>query len=109
MEKLLLEIGAEEIPAGYIAPALSAMQTLLTEKLAAARIDHGNVRTYGTPRRLAIEIDAIAPKQRSESKELMGPPASVGFNDAGQPTMAAQKFAEKAGVPLSRLKRKTTQ
>ena len=108
MEKMLLEIGAEEIPAGYIAPALRAMQTLLTEKLAAARIDHGSVRTFGTPRRLAIEIDAMAPKQRSESKEVMGPPARIGFDDAGQPTVAAQKFAEKAGVPLSRLKRKVT-
>ena len=108
MEKLLLEIGAEEIPAGYIAPALHAMQTLLTAKLAAARIDHGRVRTFGTPRRLAIEIDAMAPKQRSESREIMGPPARIGFDDAGQPTMAAEKFAEKAGVPLSRLKRKVT-
>ncbi len=108
MEKLLLEIGAEEIPAGYITPALRAMQTLLTEKLAVARIDHGSVRIFGTPRRLAIEIDAMAPKQRSESKEVMGPPARIGFDDAGQPTMAAQKFAEKAGVPLSRIKRKVT-
>ena len=108
MEKLLLEIGAEEIPAGYITPALGAMLTLLTEKLAAARIDHGSVRTFGTPRRLAIEIDAMAPKQRSESKEVMGPPARIGFDDAGQFTMAAQKFAEKAGVPLSRIKRKVT-
>ena len=32
MEKLLLEIGAEEIPAGYIEPALHAMQVQLTEK-----------------------------------------------------------------------------
>ena len=47
MEKLLLEIGAEEIPAGYIVPALQALQTLLADKLAAARIDHGATRTYG--------------------------------------------------------------
>lgn len=108
MEKLLLEIGAEEIPAGYIAPALQAMQVQLTEKLAAARIAHGAIRTFGTPRRLAIEIDNMAPKQRSESIEVMGPPARVGFDEGGKPTVAAQKFAEKAGVPLSRLKRKVT-
>ena len=108
MEKLLLEIGAEEIPAGYIAPALQALQTLLTAKLAAARIDHGNVRTFGTPRRLAVEIDAVAPKQRSEATEILGPPARVGFDADGKPTVAAQKFAEKAGVPVSRLKRKQT-
>ena len=108
MEKLLLEIGAEEIPAGYIAPALQAMQVQLTEKLAAARIAHGAIRTFGTPRRLAIEIDGMAPKQRSESIEVMGPPARVGFDEDGKPTVAAQKFAEKAGVPISRLRRKVT-
>ncbi len=108
MEKLLLEIGAEEIPAGYITPALQAMQVQLTEKLAAARIAHGAIRTFGTPRRLAIEIDGMAPKQRSESIEVMGPPARVGFDEDGKPTVAAQKFAEKAGVPISRLRRKVT-
>jgi len=109
MEKLLLEIGAEEIPAGYIAPALKALQASLTEKLSAARIDHGNIKTFGTPRRLAITIDDMAAKQRSESTEVLGPPARIGFDDEGKPTMAAEKFAEKAGVPLSRLKRKVTE
>jgi glycyl-tRNA synthetase beta chain len=108
MEKLLLEIGAEEIPAGYIAPALQALQTLLTDKLAAARIDHGPMRAFGTPRRLAVEIDDVAPKQRSESTEILGPPVRVGFDADGQPTVAAEKFAEKAGVPVHRLKRKQT-
>jgi glycyl-tRNA synthetase beta chain len=50
----------------------------------------------------------MAPKQRSESIEVMGPPARVGFDEDGKPTVAAQKFAEKAGVPLSRLRRKVT-
>lgn len=109
MEKLLLEIGAEEIPAGYLIPALQAMQKALTEKLSAARIDHGPIRTFGTPRRLSVTIDDVAPKQRSESTEIMGPPARVGFDANDQPTVAAQKFAEKAGVPLNRLKRKVTE
>ena len=108
MEKLLLEIGAEEIPAGYIAPALQAMQTLLKDKLTAARIEHGAMRSFGTPRRLAVEVDALAPKQRSESTELLGPPVNVGFDADDKPTVAAQKFAEKAGVPVHRLKRKAT-
>jgi glycyl-tRNA synthetase beta chain len=81
----------------------------LTDKLAAARIDHGAMRTFGTPRRLAVEIDEVAPKQRSESTEILGPPVRVGFDAAGRPTVAAEKFAEKAGVPVSRLKRQQTE
>ena len=46
MEKLLLEIGAEEIPAGYIEPALKALSTNLKNKLSAARITHGEARIY---------------------------------------------------------------
>ncbi len=109
MEKLLLEIGAEEIPAGYIGPALAAMETMLTQKLAHARIDHGAIRTFGTPRRLAIEISDVAAKQRSESSEALGPPVNVAYDAEGQPTMAARKFAEKLGVPVSRLKQTQTE
>jgi glycyl-tRNA synthetase beta chain len=109
MEKLLLEIGAEEIPAGYIEPALAAMQTMLTQKLAQARIDHGAMRTLGTPRRLAVEISDVAVKQRSESSEALGPPVNVAYDAEGQPTMAARKFAEKLGLPVSRLKRTQTE
>jgi glycyl-tRNA synthetase beta chain len=108
MEKLLLEIGAEEIPAGYIEPALAAMQTMLAQKLAHARIDHGAMRTFGTPRRLAIQISNVATKQRSESSEALGPPVNVAYDGQGQPTMAARKFAEKLGLPVSRLKKTRT-
>lgn len=49
METLLLEIGTEEIPAGYIEPALRALAAALHEKLAEARIEHGTIKTFGTP------------------------------------------------------------
>ncbi|MBL0715246.1 MAG: glycine--tRNA ligase subunit beta [Desulfosarcina sp.] len=104
MEKLLVEIGAEELPAGYIEPALAAMARMLARKLENARIDHAAIRTFGTPRRLAIEVSDVADKQRSASNEVLGPPVKVAFDAGGQPTMAAQKFAEKVGIPVSRLK-----
>ena len=109
MEKLLLEIGAEEIPAGYIAPALAAMKTMLTQKLAHARVNHGEIRTFGTPRRLAVEIKDVATKQRSETTEELGPPVKVAYDGTGEPTMAARKFAEKLGLPVSRLKKTRTE
>jgi glycyl-tRNA synthetase beta chain len=58
METILLEIGCEEIPAGYIEPALSFLSSTLTQKLSDARIDHGKSMIYGTPKRLAVEIHA---------------------------------------------------
>lgn len=103
MDNLLLEIGAEEIPAGYIEPALAALAANLQQRLAAARITHGAVTTYGTPRRLAVRVEQVAAKQKPLSTDVLGPPVKVAFDAAGHPTMAAKKFAEKVGLPVSRL------
>ena len=65
MDNLLLEIGTEEIPAGYIQPALTFLSSSLLKKLTDARIEHGNARVYGTPRRLAVRVESVARKQKS--------------------------------------------
>jgi len=108
MDTLLLEVGTEEIPAGYIYPALTAMAAALQEKMNNARIEHGSVEVYGTPRRLAVRIEKVAAKQLPLKTELTGPPVKVGFDESGKPTMAARKFAEKAGVKIDQLRVKET-
>jgi len=108
MSNLLLEIGTEEIPAGYITPALNALSSVLLQKLTEARIEHGQARVYATPRRLAVVVENVADKQQSVKSEVMGPPAKVGFDAQGNPTTAAVKFAEKVGVPVKKLVIKET-
>lgn len=100
MNTLLLEIGTEEIPAGYIQPALDSLLNILIKRLDDARIAHGDARTFGTPMRLAIEVEGVADKQTALTTVVTGPPERVGFDDTGAPTVAAEKFAEKAGIPL---------
>ena len=104
MKRLLLEIGAEEIPAGYIEPALKALEENLLKKLEQARISHGPSATYGTPRRLAISIADVAEKQEEVTTEVLGPPERLAFDENGQPTMAASKFAEKLGIDVTALR-----
>lgn len=108
MERLLLEIGCEEIPAGYIDPALKALLLELTNQMRELRIDYGPGLTCGTPRRLAVILDGVALKQRTVTTELLGPPQAVAYDAAGQPTLAATRFAEKAGVPLAEVTVKDT-
>ena len=108
MSHLLLEIGSEEIPAGYITPALKALSSALIQKLTDARIDHGSAKVYATPRRLAVKIEDVADKQKSIQSEVIGPPAKVGFDGQGNPTTAALKFAEKVGLPVKKLVVKET-
>ncbi len=104
MDTLLLEIGAEEIPAGYIQPALDALARNLLKRLDAARIAHGEARTCGTPRRLVVTVDQVVPKQETVTEDIMGPPEKIAYDASGNPTVAAVKFAEKAGVAVKRLK-----
>jgi glycyl-tRNA synthetase beta chain len=108
MDTLLLEIGTEEIPAGYINPALKALAATLQKKMAEARIEHGSAEIFGSPRRLAVRIEKVAAKQLPLKTELTGPPVKVGFDESGKPTMAAKKFAEKAGVKIEKLSVKET-
>jgi glycyl-tRNA synthetase beta chain len=108
MDTLLLEIGTEEIPAGYIHPALKALAAMLQKKMTEARIEHGSAEIFGTPRRLAVRIEKVAAKQLPLKTELTGPPVKVGFDESGKPTMAAKKFAEKAGVKIDQLRVKET-
>ncbi len=103
MKKLLLEIGTEEIPAGYIAPALNVFSEKLAQRLDEARIAHGAAQTFGTPRRLTVIVSDVADRQASVTETQTGPPEKVAFDADGNPTMAAIKFAEKVGLDVEQL------
>ena len=108
MDTFLLEIGTEEIPAGYIKPALKGLSSLILQRMDDARIEHGKVRTFGTPRRLAVEVADVADRQKRLVTEITGPPEKVGFDENGAPTLAAKKFAEKLGISVNSLTIKNT-
>ena len=99
----LLEIGTEELPAGDLDDALAQLRKLVPTRLAEARIDYDELRVVGTPRRLTVLIEGMAPRQRPVEEMVKGPPARVAFDGSGQPTRAAQGFARKQGVSVDEL------
>ncbi len=105
---LLLEIGAEEIPASFIGPALEDLSRIVTERCAEANLSHGEVRTFGTPRRLALYVRAVADKGEDVKKEVLGPPAKAAFDEDGKPTRAAERFAEGHKLRVDQLARVQT-
>jgi len=104
----LLEIGTEEIPAGYIQPALEATATMLQKTLADQRVSHGAMKTMGTPRRLTWRIRDVAGRQESQTVEITGPPKQAAFDEAGKPTKAALGFARAQRVTVEELQVKKT-
>lgn len=101
--ELFLELGTEEIPAGFIPLALKDIQRQLSQELERARISFGEIRTFATPRRLAISIKDVARWQQRQELEVTGPPARIAFDLDGKPTKAAEGFARTNGVSLDDL------
>nr|WP_211194536.1 glycine--tRNA ligase subunit beta [Pyxidicoccus fallax] len=105
---MLLEVGAEEIPASFIGPALDDLKRVLTERMAEARLKHGDVRVFGTPRRLAVLVRDVADAGEDIVKEVLGPSAKAAFDAQGKPTKAAEKFAEGLKLTVDKLGRSQT-
>jgi glycyl-tRNA synthetase beta chain len=105
-DRLLFEIGCEELPASFLPPALAELEQLARDGLAEARLAYASARATGTPRRLVLFVEGIAERQTDRDVDLFGPPVSHAFDPAGKPTPAALGFARKAGLPVERLERK---
>ncbi|MGH3664893.1 MAG: glycine--tRNA ligase subunit alpha, partial [Egibacteraceae bacterium] len=106
-QPLLLEVGTEELPPGDVDTGITDLQQAVLDLLAGARIDHGAVHAVATPRRLAVIVDDLAPRQRSEERVVRGPATDIAFDAAGQPTKAALGFARGQGVEVDALQRRT--
>ncbi|WHZ15432.1 MAG: Glycyl-tRNA synthetase beta chain [Nitrospira sp.] len=106
--ELLLEIGTEELPYQFVAPALCALQQAAETLLKEQRLTYGTVRTLGTPRRLVLLVEQLACQQTSAVKEAMGPSKAVAFDQAGQPTRAAIGFAAGQDIPVEQLQVRQT-
>ena len=107
-QTLYLEIGTEEIPAGYILPALEWMSAWMAKFLDENRLEHGEPAVAGTPRRLVLNIPGVAESQQAVTIEVVGPPKSAAYDAEGKPTKAAMGFAKGQGVEVGDIKIKQT-
>lgn len=105
---LLFEIGIEELPASYVAPAVEQLEAGVRAGLAELRLAHGDVRRFATPRRLAVLVSGVAVRQTDFAEEAMGPAAKAAFDAQGQPTRALIGFCAGKGVDVSAVRRVET-
>jgi len=97
--ELLLEIGIEEMPASWLPPLTSQLNT----KLEARLVEHGlapraPIEVHSTPRRLTASVPQLVDRQEDRSDTVMGPPVSAAFDAEGHPTNAGLGFARKLGI-----------
>jgi glycyl-tRNA synthetase beta chain len=98
----LVELGTEELPPKALPALEQAFRDGLVARLAEARLGHGQVESFASPRRLAVKVQRLETRQADQEVVLRGPPLRVARVD-GAWTKAAEKFAAGAGVELDAL------
>lgn len=104
----LVEIGTEELPPKALRSLMTAFANALTTSVDDARLEHGGVHGYASPRRLAVLIEHLAGGQADRKTTQKGPPVAIAFDDDGKLTAAGEAFARKCGVDASALSRTST-
>ena len=107
-KELFIEIGCEEIPAGFIPRATSEMEALITKELAIARLTFSEIKTLATPRRLVLVVKGIPSVQPDAEITATGPSIKAAYDPSGKPTKAAEGFARGQGVDIAALQTITT-
>ncbi len=100
---LLLEIGTEEIPARFLPGAINDLARIAEEVFREFRVPCEGIKTYATPRRLALLIQGVSTIQRDNVREVFGPSKKAAYDQDGNPTKAAEGFAASLGIKLSDL------
>ncbi|MGI9200830.1 MAG: glycine--tRNA ligase subunit beta [Woeseiaceae bacterium] len=94
----LVEIGTEELPPKALRSLMNAFADGLEAGVDTARLEHGEVKRFASPRRLAVLIESLAGGQEDRSTLQKGPPVAIAFDDDGKLTAAGEAFARKCGV-----------
>ena len=97
-DTLLLEIGVEELPHSDVKAVRAQLPALITRLFQEARLEHGPVTVWVTPRRIVAQLDDCASQQQDLTEEARGPARKAALDAEGQWTVPARKFAESRGA-----------
>jgi glycyl-tRNA synthetase len=104
-QPLVLEIGVEEMPADQVERSAEVAKRLVAEALSGTRLRHGPIDVEATPRRIAVLVEAIQPREDDSEQVVRGPRVDRAFDDRGAPTRAGTGFAAAQGVEVGQLTR----
>lgn len=100
---LLIEIGVEELPPNAMRALADAFADGMVAALDQAGVAHGPMQRFATPRRLAVAVEETAEATEPVMVEKFGPTVDIAFDDAGEPTRAAEGFARSVGSAVADL------
>src|SRR6185437_14798398 len=101
----LVELGTEELPPKALRGLEESFASGVRAGLDKAALEHGDIVSFATPRRLAVLVRLLAARQPDQDVKRRGPPVTAAFDANGAPTRAALAFAESCGTTVDGLQR----
>ncbi|MDR3258125.1 MAG: glycine--tRNA ligase subunit beta [Fusobacteriaceae bacterium] len=101
--RLLFELGMEELPARFLRDTLKNLKNSLTEKLQKERIEFENIKTYGTPRRLILDVTGISAMQKDLNTVNLGPAKNIAYDENGEISKAGLGFVKSQGLKIAEI------
>ena len=105
---LLIELGTEELPPKSLRRLAEALRDNFGAELAKAELAHDGLVWRASPRRLALQVKALASSQADKVVEKRGPAVAGAFTADGQPTPAAEGWARSNGISVAEAQRLKT-
>lgn len=105
---LLFELGCEELPPKTLLTLSRALTDGIINGLKEADLSYGEVKSYATPRRLAVLIQDLSATQPDKSVEKRGPALKAAYDNEGNPSKAAVGFASSCGTSFEQLEQLKT-
>ena len=107
-DDLLIELGTEELPPKALKKLIESFTASIQQQLKEAHLNYRATESFATPRRLAIKVYDLDEQQADQSIEKLGPNIKAAFDNAGNPSKAAQGFARSNGIDFSALEETET-
>ena len=101
-DDFLVEIGTEELPPKALRSLMTAFGHGLEVAVDEARLEHGAVHAYASPRRLTVLIESLARGQGDRTVSQKGPPVSIAFDDDGKAAPAASASLSFSPLAMTR-------
>jgi len=92
MANLLIEVGVEELPLASLDVIYAELAARTEKALQEARLGFQKILVEATPRRIALFVEGLEPRQKDQTLELRGPSLEKAYDAAGNPTPALQGF-----------------
>ena len=105
---LLIEIGTEELPPKALRQLATAFAEEIHNGLLKSNLAHGNYQWYATPRRLAVMVSKLVPRQPDQQLVRRGPAVAAAYDAAGKPTKALEGFVRSCQADIQELVTETT-